>query len=64
MRFRTAVQKLLHLTINSQIYSEIPESKINLKIHIFCKHMAILSVLRSQHHHAKAKESYFTFLQT
>jgi hypothetical protein len=64
MGFRTAVQKLLHLTINFQIYPEIPESKINLKIHIFCKHMTILSVLRSQHHPAKAKEPYFTILQT
>ena len=37
------------------------ESMINMNFNIFCKHMAILSVPRLQHH-TKVVEPYFSFL--
>jgi hypothetical protein len=38
------------------------KSKINLKIIIFYKPIAMLGFLRSKYHHAKAKEPHFPFL--
>ena len=38
--------------------------KLNLRIHIFCKSMALLRFRRSQQHHTKLVEPYFLFLHT
>ena len=44
------------------IARKISEGRINLKINIFHKHRAMLGFLRTQYHHAKAKEPHFIFL--
>jgi hypothetical protein len=42
-------------------YNKSCESKLNLKLNIFCKHMAIVWINIIEQHHNKVMEQHFLF---